>query len=259
MAITNFTAAQIRGTGSLGPTLTKDVIITATNTANSNGQFPASYLTFESNSTANQNLTTSGNLGETFFFSPNTGNFSQEFPFTPYGKSGISIPFRTQPDGSATQEGALIAVRLPTIFDDAHKNTNLLVGVFRGIQAIDTSEGLLHAGDTVVASIASGGLSYFTEGGIDITDSLPLSTSLNLQYDNNSILSSVILSWSTGNVPVALGNRFEVNAIADSTLVGTGFRIINPGAFERAPNGFTFTDPYYIKSTGNISIKMEDI
>ena len=257
MAITNFTAAEIRGTGSLGPTLTGDVIITATNTANSNGQFPASYLTFESNATANQNLTTSGNLGEIFFFSPNTGNFSQDFPFTPYGKSGISIPFRTQPGGSAIQEGALIAVALPTTLDDAHKNTNLLVGVMSGVQVIDTSGGVGHAGDTVVADVASG-LICVNAGGQDITNEIPSDTALSLQYDSNSILSSISINF-TGDLPIAIGTRFELTAVADSTLVGTGFRVINPGAFERAPNGFTFTDPYYIKSTGNISIKMEDL
>ena len=131
------------------------------------------------------------------------------------------------------------------------------MGVFRGVQVIDTSGGVGHAGDTVVADVASG-LICVNAGGQDITNEIPSDTALSLQYDSNSILSSISINF-TGNLPIAIGTRFELTAVADPTLVGTGFRVINPGAFERAPNGFTFTDPYYIKSTGNISIKMEDI
>lgn len=260
MAITNLTAEEMRGSGSLGPQLTNNVIITATNTLNSNGQYPASYLTLESNATSNQNLTLSGNIGEHYWFSPNTGNFASGNYFVerPFGKNSISIPFRTQPNGSPTQEGALIAVTVPHAFSGNLKGLNLITNAEGDIAVIDTSEGLLHAGDTVTCDVATNGLSYFTEGGIDITSTLPLDTVMVIQYDSNSIIASITLNY-TGVLPVAIGNRFEVNAITDPTLVGSGFRIISPGVFARPLAGTIFSDPYYIKSTGNISLKLEDI
>lgn len=260
MAITNLTAEEMRGSGSLGPTLANNVTITATNTLNSNGQYPTSYLTLESNATSNQNLTTSTNIGEHYWFSPNTNNFAagNYFAERPFGKNSISIPFRTQPNGSPIQEGVLIAVTVPHAFSGNLKTLNLISVAEGDIAVIDTSEGLIHAGDTVTCDVAANGLSYFTEGGIDITDTLPLDTVMVIQYDSNSIITSITLNY-TGTLPVALGNRFEVNAITDPTLVGTGFRIISPNVFARPLVGTTFSDPYYIKSTGNISIKLEDI
>ena len=63
------------------------------------------------------------------------------------------------------------------------------------------------------------------------------------------------LSFS-GILEIAMG--YELTVVNLGLSNGAGFRIISRYAFSAA-SGFTFTDPYYIKSTGNASLILEDI
>ena len=256
MATTNLTSAEMNGSGSLGPTLTDTIKVTYTNVLNSNFQFPAGYITFEANATANQNLAASANLGDRYFFVPQHGGASDVTAVgVNYQETGLSLPYKTNPNtGSANPAimgGLLFAQRYP--YEFSQESTDLF-NIFNPTGCFILQPSPL-TNVTTTATKAAGELLLVDADGNDTTISLPADASLEVVWGANQSMTSMTLSFS-GILEVAMG--FELTVVNLGLSNGAGFRIISKYAF-KADVGFTFTDPYYIKSTGNASLILEDV
>jgi len=276
MAITNFTAAEMHGQGQLGPTLTTTVQLTFTNTLDSNNQYPAGYLILQGNSTANSNLDSSVDIGKNYFFVGDDGEWPTKATIANNMRNSIAIPIKqASNDSSPITQGILYKKVI-----DA--NGNYLMSKGSGKPWPTRYDLLLPANALGLEVIGyDPSISYDRFAGtrqmswnpdpenteLICTDSFgnvvgpPFGQDANfcVDFDNNGFIEKIYVEEFEKDIPIALGLTIMCNGPnAESKYHNLGVKFSDSRCLMDAATG-TETNPYYVKSTGNFSLKMEDV
>ena len=280
MAITNFTAAEMHGQGQLGPTLTKTVQLTFTNILDSNNQYPAGYLILQGNATADSQLIVDGstNIGEQYFFVGDDGEWSTKATIANNMTNTIAIPVSVaENDGSPVTQGILYK---KIISEDFGGRNYLMAKNSGGTEA--TTFNLLEGDNGLgIGIIGYDPANTYDRGGgfrsfiwteepelteLICTDQFgdvvgpPFGSDADfiLEFDNDGAITKIYLEQFGKEIPIALGLRVMVmGPQAEEKYRGIGLNFSDSRCLKDEDD--TESDPYYVVSTGNFALKMEDV
>ena len=225
-----YTAAQTKGSGSLGEELTGAKTFTITNYTGSTGTYPVGYLTLEGNPTANQNLAP---------LTPRVGGL----------KPGITIPLSNSPISCDINQTATIQALgglqgSGSILSFTATGWNGVNGSGTGkiTEAIVVETGSNYiSGDTITIPRGTPGIQGL---GFTNADKPAIMDVFPDKLDGTYIGTNMTGSFGTFANGIASGSLLETNRRFSISIFGSG------GTFIFTPSATIAINSYYIKGVG---------